>query len=68
MSMSMYLIGVDGSGIFKEVLRRGLISFKPAGVRVRYLFTDPFGSKFLGWGIENEIFAGWGKGHWASVA
>jgi hypothetical protein len=68
MSMSMYVIGVDGSGIFKEVIKRGLISFKPAGVRIRYLFSDPFGSKFLAWGVENELFAGWGKGHWASIA
>ena len=68
MSMSMYLIGIDGSGIFKEVIKQGLISFKPAGVRIRYLFSDPYGSKFFAWGPETEIFAGWGKGHWASVA
>ena len=68
MSMTMYVIGMDGSGIFKEVIKHGLISFKPAGVRIKYLFSDPFGSKFLAWGKENEIFAGWGKGNWAAVA
>jgi hypothetical protein len=67
MSMSMYIIGIDGSGIFKEVIKQGLISFKPGGVRIRYLFSDPYGSKFFAWGEETPIFGGWGKGHWADI-
>ena len=66
MSMTMYVLGIDNSDIFRIVIERGLISFKPAGVWVNYLFAVPAGSKFLAWSLENDIFAGWGKGCWAA--
>ena len=68
MTMTMYVTGMDGSGIFREVIRQGLISFKPGGVRVRYLFTDPVGAKFFAWDAENDMYGGWAQSNWATVA
>jgi hypothetical protein len=63
MSMNLIVIGVE-SDLEKELIIRGYIAPKPAGVRVNYIFPD---GRVFAYDRDNEAFAGYDEGTWLRV-
>lgn len=60
MTMSVYVYGATAS-LIKDELEHGFIVPRPEGVAIQITVTE---NKIFAWGISNEMFAGWGSGHW----
>lgn len=60
MSMSVIVYGQTDS-LIKDELENGLIVPKPEGVSVSINVTA---NKVFAWGIDNDVFSGWGTGYW----
>ena len=60
MTMSVLVYGVTSS-LVKDELEHGLIVPKPESVAININVTE---NKIFAWGLQNEMFAGWGTGYW----
>lgn len=60
MSMSVIVYGVTTT-LIGDLLSHGYIVPKPEGVRIQINVTT---NKVFAWGIDNEIYSGWGTGYW----
>lgn len=60
MSMSVIVFGVTTS-LVSDLLTHGYIVPKPEGVSITINVTT---NKVFAWGLDNEIYSGWGTGYW----
>jgi len=60
MTVSVFVYGATTS-IIKDLILNGYIIPKPEGIK---LTTSVSSNKIFGWGLETEIFGGWGEGYW----
>lgn len=60
MSVSVIVYGQTDS-LIKDELEHGLIVPRPEGVAISINVTA---DKIFAWGIDNDLFSGWGSGHW----
>jgi len=67
MTMVVGLSGGLVDATTRALLINGLLSIKPAGVRIRYYATPPVTGKLFAWGVPDSAgFAGWGTGQWGN--
>lgn len=60
MTLTVYVYGKTSS-LIKDELEHGFIVPRPEGVAININVSE---NKIFAWGIGNEMFSGWGSGHW----
>ena len=67
MSMIVGLSGKVPSPLLMQLLTKGYINIKPAGVRIAYYITPSVEGPLFAFDIENEYFAGYDVGVWGTL-
>ena len=67
MTMAVGVSGIPLSTLDTELLTRGYLPLKPAGVRIRDYAVVPTEGVLFSWDLETSAaFAGWDTGNWTS--
>jgi hypothetical protein len=64
MSMTVAIFGLPLDAITLALLTGGYIPLKPEGVRINSYDVAPDNGPIFAWGIDNDLFKGWGEGSW----
>lgn len=63
MSVEIIIFGKIDS-LIKDEIEHGMIVPRPEGVSMTINITE---NKIFSWGLDNEVFSGWGNGYWLPV-
>ena len=67
MTMAIGVSGIPLSALDTELLERGYLPLKPAGVRIRDYAVVPAAGVLFSWDMEtSSAFAGWDTGNWTN--
>ena len=66
MSMVVALSGKVPSPLLMQLLVKGYIDVKPAGVRISYYYTPSVDGPLFAFDIDNQYFSGFDQGVWAT--
>lgn len=65
MSITISLAGMQPSALYLALLKQGLLSLKPEGVRVSYQITSVQDAPLFGFDIQNQYVGGFDRGAWS---